>query len=126
MTSQSVAGIVLSGIFAVAAVIVGVIAGKSRKGTLRRNSFAGMRSKETRSGDAAWRAGQYAAQRKYVRLIPVLVLAAVASLVNAFLGGPSWVYVVIVVTSGSVDAVIALSSTTAARAAVREERRHLD
>ncbi|MFI0907598.1 hypothetical protein ACH4TE_29405 [Streptomyces sioyaensis] len=126
MTSQSLAGIFLSGIFAVAAVIVGVIAGKSRKGTLRKNSFAGLRSKETRSGDAAWRAGQHAAQRKYVRLIPVLVVAAVASLVNAFLEGPSWVYVVIVVTSGSADAVIAFSSTAAARAAVREERRHLD
>ncbi|RXS86968.1 SdpI family protein [Streptomyces sp. TM32] len=126
MTGQSMAGIFLSGIFAAAAVIVGVIAGKSRKGTLRKNSFAGMRSKETRSSDVAWRAGQYAAQRKYVRLIPVLGVAAVASLVNAFLGGPSWVYVVIVVTSGSADAVIALSSTAAARAAVREERRHLD
>lgn len=124
MTSQFMAGIFLGGIFAAATVIVAVIAGKSRKGTLRKNSFAGVRSKETRSGDAAWRAGQHAAQRKYVRLIPVLVVAAVASLVNAFTGGPSWVYVVIVVTSGCADAVIAVSSTTAARAAVRERRRH--
>ncbi|MCZ1009797.1 SdpI family protein [Streptomyces lydicus] len=125
MTSQFMAGIFLGGIFSAAAVIVAVIAGKSRKGTLRKNSFAGVRSKETRSGDDAWRAGQHAAQRTYVRLIPVLVVAAVASWVNAIAGGPSWAYVVIVVTSGSADVVIAVSSTAAARAAVREERRHL-
>lgn len=124
MTGSFMAGIVLSGIFVAAAVIIAVIAGKSRDGTLRKNSFAGVRSNRTQSSDTAWRAGQRAAQRTYARLIPVLLVAAIASLVNAFAGGPSWAYVVIVVISGSADAVIAVSSTAAARAAAREEPPH--
>ncbi|MFF4407761.1 SdpI family protein [Streptoverticillium reticulum] len=121
MSSHLVVGVVLAVVYLVAASVVLAVARAGGKGTLGRNAFVGVRTKETFAGDAAWQAGQHAARRRYLRLVPVLLVAAAAALVNGLADGPSWAYIVIVAASGAVDVAIAASSASAANAAARRE-----
>ncbi|MFE7119850.1 hypothetical protein ACFU99_30970, partial [Streptomyces sp. NPDC057654] len=91
MNTHLAVGGALAGVYLAAAALVLAFAARSRDGSLARNALVGARTRRTRSGDAAWRDGQRAAQRRYVRLVPVLAAAAAASLGNAFAGGPFWV-----------------------------------
>lgn len=121
MSSHLAVGVILAVVYLVAALVVLAVARGSRNGTLGRNAFVGVRTRETFAGDAAWQAGQRAARRRYLRLVPVLLVAAVAALVNGLAGGPSWAYVAIVAASGAVDVAVAVSSASAADAAARRE-----
>ncbi|MGW1197800.1 SdpI family protein [Streptomyces sp. NPDC002536] len=121
MSSQLTVGVILAVICLVAALVVLAVARSSRNGTLGRNAFVGVRTREVRSSDAAWQAGQLAARRRYLRLVPVLLVAGVGALANGLAGGPSWVFVAIVAASGAVDVAIAVSATAAANAAARRE-----
>ncbi|MEV0260077.1 hypothetical protein AB0I49_01855 [Streptomyces sp. NPDC050617] len=121
MTTHLAVGSALVGVYVAAAGLILVIAARSRSESLGRNALVGARTRQTRSGDAAWRSGQRAAQRRYIRLVPVLAAAAVASLGNALAGGPFWLFAVIAGACGAADIVIAASSASAANAAARGE-----
>ncbi|MFD9818901.1 SdpI family protein [Streptomyces violascens] len=122
MNTHLVVGAVLAVIYVAVSVGVLTIARKSRNGTLPRNPLVGVRTRETLGDDSSWRAGQREARRRYVRLVPVLAGAAIASLVNALVEGPFWGFAVIVAVSGALDLAIATSSAAAANSAARRER----
>ncbi|MEU1630349.1 SdpI family protein [Streptomyces sp. NPDC020096] len=119
MNAHLAVGLAVTAIYAAVIVLVLVLSGKSRNGTLHRNSLAGIRTEATQSSDTAWRDGQREGRRRYLLLIPVLAIAAVGSLINSFVGGPFWVFLAIAVACGSADVAIAATSTAAANRAAR-------
>ncbi|MCC2277757.1 SdpI family protein [Streptomyces sp. ET3-23] len=121
MSSHLVVGVILAVVYLVAAGVVLAVARAGGKGALGRNAFVGVRTKATLDSEAAWRTGQRAVRKRYLRLVPVLLVAAVAALVNGLADGPSWAYIAIVAASGAVDVAVAVSSASAADTAARRE-----
>lgn len=121
MSTGALIGLPLIVVCVAVSTLILVMARRSGRGEVPKNPLLGVRTKTTQSNDAAWRIGQRAGVRKYIFLVPVLGVAAAATLVNMLIDGPTWVFLAIVLAVGLADVGVAISSARAANAAARRE-----
>ncbi|MFF7636962.1 SdpI family protein [Kitasatospora sp. NPDC008050] len=119
MNAHFTVGILLALTLAGAGAVITTVGRKATVGSLPKNPLVGVRTRATTSDDSSWRAAQLAAARRYRLVLPLLALAAGASLVNGILRGPFWIFLVIAIVCGAADLVTATTAVRAARSAAR-------
>ena len=114
------------------ALVLGLLAGMSRHGTLPPNGTFGIRTRATRASEAAWREGHRAAARRMKLAVWIALLCAALVMATAILlpttseAGDLPVFVVLMFSYGLLVVCMLFIARAANKAARRAQREALD